>query len=67
MSLCKPVIDLRNYTKKYSITFLAILKSSLLDTAIAVPQEFDEWGKVFALAKQNNPVLGRDYYKEHLC
>lgn len=47
--------------------FLNILKSSLWGTAIAVPQEFDEWGKVFALAKQNNPVLGRDYYKEHLC
>ena len=31
--------------------FFNILKSSLCSTAVAVPQEFDEWGKVFALAK----------------
>lgn len=37
--------------------FLNILKSSLWGTAIAVPQEFDEWGKVFALAKAQS-VLG---------
>ena len=36
---------------------LNILKSSLWGTAIAVPQEFDEWGKVFALAKAQS-VLG---------
>ena len=38
--------------------FFNILKSSLWSTAVAVPQEFDEWGgKVFALAKAQS-VLG---------
>lgn len=37
--------------------FFNILKSSLWGTAIAVPQEFDEWGKVFAFAKAQS-VLG---------
>ena len=41
----------------YETVFLNILKSSLWGTAIAVPQEFDEWGKVFALAKAQS-VLG---------
>ena len=36
---------------------LNILKSSLWGTAIAVPQEFDEWGKVLALEKAQS-VLG---------
>lgn len=34
-----------------SIVLFHSLKSSLWSTAVAVPQEFDEWGKVFALAK----------------
>ena len=37
--------------------FFNILKSSLWSTAVSVPQEFDEWGKVFALAKAQS-VLG---------
>lgn len=36
---------------------LNILKSSLWGTAIAVPQEFDEWGKLLALEKAQS-VLG---------
>ena len=38
-------------------SFFTILKSSLWGTAMAVPQDFDEWGKVFALAKAQS-VLG---------
>lgn len=41
----------------HNTIFLNILKSSLWSTAVAVPQEFDEWGKVFALAKAQS-VLG---------
>lgn len=41
----------------YETNFFNILKSSLWGTAIAVPQDFDEWGKVFALAKAQS-VLG---------
>ena len=37
--------------------FFNILKSSLWGTAIAVPQELDEWENVFALAKAQS-VLG---------
>ena len=37
--------------------FFNILKSSLWGTAIAVPQELDEWGKVLALEKAQS-VLG---------
>ena len=41
----------------YETNFFNILKSSLWSTAVAVPQDFDEWGKVFALAKAQS-VLG---------
>lgn len=41
----------------HNTVFLNILKSSLWGTAIAVSLEFDEWGKVFALAKAQS-VLG---------
>lgn len=41
----------------HNTIFFNILKSSLWGTAIAVPQDFDEWGKVFALAKAQS-VLG---------
>lgn len=41
----------------HNTVFLNILKSSLWSTAVAVPQEFDEWENVFALAKAQS-VLG---------
>lgn len=41
----------------HNTVFFNILKSSLWGTAIVVPQESDEWGKVFALAKAQS-VLG---------
>ena len=41
----------------HNTVFLNILKSSLWGTDMAVPQDFDEWGKVFALAKAQS-VLG---------